>query len=208
MSRGGPVSVVTGMVAMVVLGTMLSAAAAAAPIVLPRPGQVGFGGGGGVGLLRGTGDPGGLFEQGPTFAFRLRYRMRYERALGLSFESQRFDIKALEAEYPVGSGLQGRKNLTLVLSGVELSQLFGTRTRATKMLFVGAGLAQGSGRTQDNGTWFPGDGSYVSAGVGVEYFFMRSWAWDLSGRYALVFLPDQRLHDFQAALGVILYASY
>jgi opacity protein-like surface antigen len=207
MSRGGrSVAIVIGVL---MAAALVAAAAGAAPIVLPRPGQVGVGAAGGYGFMSGSVD-GAVFDQGPTLAFRLRYRMRYERSLGLSFESQRFEIRDFEEAYG-GDPPQppGRKNMTLVLSGIEFGQLFGTRTRTTRMLFAGAGVAQQSGRIRDsNETWFYGDGSYVSAGAGVEYFFMRSWAWDLSGRYALVFLPNTRLHDFQAALGVIFYASH
>jgi hypothetical protein len=202
------------MVAMAV-AVMVSAttgpARAAGSIVLPRPGQVGLGIQGGFGTLLKSGELGGTFGNGPTLAVRLRYRMRYERALGLSFEGQRFDIRVPEAEFPAGSGLLGRTNLRVILSGLEFYQLFGTRTRVTKMLMVGAGLAQTSGKTADKETWYRpegSDGAYVSLGGGVERFLIRSWALDLSTRYIAVFLPDERSHDLQAALGFIFYASY
>lgn len=182
--------------------------ARSASIVLPRPGQIGVGAQGGYGALLKAGDLGNQFSDGPTLAFRLRYRMRYERALGLSFENQRFDIRIPEEEFPAGSGLPGRKKVNSVLSGVELYQMFGTRTRTAKMLMVGAGLAQTSGRYNDNDTFYPGDGAYVSAGAGVERFVIRSWALDLSARYMAMFLPDSRNHDVQVALGFMFYASY
>jgi hypothetical protein len=183
----------------------------AARIVLPRAGQVGFGMQGGWGSLLQSGELGNNFGDGPTIAFRLRYRMRYERALGLSFEGQRFTIRAPELEYPPGSGLGGRANARAILSGLEFYQLFGTRTLATKMVMVGAGFAQISGKTTDKDTWYPptgSDGGYVSLGAGVERFLVRSWALDLSTRYVLMLLPENRTHDVQAALGFIFYASY
>jgi hypothetical protein len=185
----------------------------AAPVVLPRPGQIGVGIQGGYGALLKTGDLGNDFSDGPTLAFRLRYRMRYERGLGLSFENQRFGIRVPEAEYPAGSGLVGRKKVNTILSGLEFYQMFGTRTRNTRMIMVGAGLAQTSGRfnkdeTGVEDTFYPGDGAYVSLGAGVERFLFRSWALDLSTRYMAVFLPDSRNHDVQVALGFMFYASY
>lgn len=182
-------------------------ARAAGSIVLPRPGQVGVGIQGGYGTLLKSGDLGNDFGNGPTLAFRLRYRMRYERALGLSFEGQRFEIRTPGTEFPAGSGLPGPNNVNTILSGIEFYQMFGTRTRTTKMVMVGAGLAQTSGKT-DEGTVYPGDGSYVSAGAGIERFLIRSWALDLSTRYVALFLRDHRNHDLQVALGLIFYASY
>ena len=182
--------------------------ARAASIVLPRPGQIGVGAQGGYGALLKTGDLGNNFSDGPTLAVRLRYRMRYERALGLSFENQRFAIRVPEAEYPEGSGFAGRVRVNSVLSGLELYQMFGTRTRTNRMIMVGAGLVQTSGRDSIGDTFYPGDGAYVSVGAGVERFVIRSWALDLSARYMAMFLPDNRNHDLQVALGFMFYASY
>ena len=175
-------------------------------IILPRPGQVGVALQGGYGSLLKRGDLGSDFASGPTLAVRLRYRLRYERAIGLSFENQRFEIRVPELLDPLGN--PGRTRVNLVLSGLEFYQMFGTRTRTTKMLMVGAGVAQTSGRTINKETFYPGDGSFISAGFGVERFFFRSWAIDLSTRYAAVFLPEDREHDVQVALGLIFYASY
>ena len=138
---------------------------------------------------------------------RVRYRMRYERAIGLSFESQSFDAR--DPADSTGALIK----TTAVLSGLELYQLFGTRTNAHKMISVGVGLAQISqdtrpGPNDDGGTIFPGDGLYVSAGAGVEQFFWNSWAFDLSTRYMALFQEGETNHDFQISLGLIFYASY
>jgi hypothetical protein len=198
-----------GMMAVLLLAPAVAVPAlAAGSIVLPRSGQVGVGVQGGWGTLLKSGELGNAFGNGPTLAFRLRYRMRYERAMGLSFEGERFEIRTPEDEFPAGSGLDGRTHVNAILSGLEFYQLFGTRTRTTRMVMVGAGLAQTSGRTLNNDTFFPGDGTYVSVGAGVERFLIRSWALDLSTRYVALFLPDDRNHDLQVALGLIFYASY
>ena len=180
--------------------------AQAATIVLPRPGQVGIGVQGGYGALLKTGELGNNFSDGPTFAVRLRYRMRYERAIGLSFENERFTIRVPEELDPLG--FPGRTRVNAVLSGIEFFQMFGTRTRTTKMVLVGAGIAQTSGRTLDHDTFYPGNGTYVSVGGGAERFLFGSWALDFSVRYMAVFLPEDRNHEGQAALGLIWYASY
>ncbi len=199
-----------GMAALVWAVALVAAPAAwgAGTIVLPRPGQVGLGVQGGYGTLLKSGDLGRLFGDGPTIAARLRYRMRYERALGLTFENQRFEIRTPERFSPGPDSLPGRSRVNAVLSGVEFYQLFGTRTRTVKMLMVGGGLAQTSGRTLNDESFFPGDGTFLSAGFGFERFVYRSWAIDLSGRYMRLFLPGDRAHDVQASLGLIFYASY
>jgi len=177
-------------------------------IVLPRPGQVGIEVQGGYGFLIDMGSLGGDFSDGPTIAARLRYRMRYERAIGLSFENQRFSLRNPETEWPAGSGLPGRDHVNLVMSGLEYYKLFGTRTPTTKMIILGVGLAQSNGKTVNNEGFFPGDGSYLVGGFGVERFLIKSWALDFSTRYMYVFLPDDHVQDVQAALGIMFYASY
>ena len=202
----------SGMAGAVAAGAVLMVAMLAAPaawgaesIVLPRPGQVGLGLQGGYGTLLKSGDLGGGFGEGPTIAARLRYRMRYERALGLTFENQRHEIRVPEALF---DSLPGRTRVNVVLSGLEFYQMFGTRTRTIKMLMVGAGIAQTSGRFLNDEAFFPGDGTFVSAGFGVERFLFRSWALDFSTRYMTLFIPDDRAHDVQVALGLMFYASY
>lgn len=193
----------------VVLGLaiqLVAVSAWAASLVLPRPGQVGIEIQGGYGSLLKSGTLGGTFGSGPTLAARLRYRMRYERAIGLSFEKQHFDIRQPEALAPDGGS--ARDHMELVMSGLEFCKLFGTRTPSVKMIILGAGLAQSSIKFVDNQAFFPGDGTYLCGGFGVERFFYRSWAFDLSARYSYVFLPDDHLQDVQASLGLMFYASY
>ena len=184
------------------------AAWAAGTVLLPRPGQVGLGLQGGYGTLLKSGSLGGTFGEGPTIAARLRYRMRYERAIGLTFENQRHDIRAAEAYDPLDVvSFPGRTRLNVVLSGLEFYRMFGTRTPTVKMLMLGAGIAQTSSRTLNAETIYEGDGTFLSAGFGVERFVYRSWALDFSTRYMLLFLPDDRSHDVQVAVGLMFYAS-
>ena len=203
-------------VALVVLGALVlaaGAAGAATTIVLPKPGQVGLAAGGGFGGVTEAGPIGGVFGSGPTFCVRGRYRMRYERALGVSFESQWLEARVPAPPYdPLYPDRVAYTRLSLITSGLELYQMFGTRTRTTRMLMVGAGIAQLRSRFNSGETGVgdaqSGDGAYVSAGAGVERFFYRSWAFDLSGRYLSVFRDGKANHDLQAALGLIFYASY
>ncbi len=195
-----------GITATVLAGLVLvGAAQAASSIVLPRPGQVGIGLGGGYGTLLDSGSLGDQFGSGPALSVRLRYRMRYERAAALAFEGRTYDARV---SAPADS-LYARKQLKLILSGLEISQMFGTRTRTTKMLTGGFGLAQASFRLNDGETAYPnGEGMYLSAGAGMEHFFYRSWAFDLGTRYVAVFQDGKTNHDLQASLGLIFYASY
>ena len=200
-------------IATLMLAGTEEARAAAAAVVLPRPGQVGIGVQGGYGALLESGNLGDTFTDGPTVSVRLRYRMRYERGFGLSFESQSFVARPGQVPQSTGGAPPAvAEDLSLILSGVEFYQLFGTRTRSVRMIMVGAGLAQArtklsTGETELSGTT-SGDGLYLSAGVGVERFFYRSLAWDLSGRYAAAFIDGNTNHDLQVALGLIFYASY
>jgi hypothetical protein len=198
MKRSHVIVVVMGVVAL----TWATGVQAASNIVLPRPGQVGLGVQGQFGSLLEGGDYGDLFESGPGVAVRMRYRMRYERALGITFESQTFDARETSAADTAAD------KLTLIMSGIEVYQLFGTRTRTTRMVSVGLGLAQASAKLNSGETVFPDDGFYVNAGAGLERFVYRSWAIDLSTRYFAIFQHGKTNHDFQVAAGLVFYASY
>jgi opacity protein-like surface antigen len=173
-------------------------------VVPPRAGQVGLSVQGQYGGLLKTGSVGKLYESGPGVGVRLRYRMRYERAMGLSFESQRFDVR----QPAFGDTMPN--HMSAFTYGFEVYQMMGTRTRTTKWASAGAGLVQFRRVLNDKEIDFAdnNDGVYVSAGAGVEHFVWQSWALDLSGRYLSVFQNGKANHDFQAALGVVVYATY
>jgi len=187
-----------------------SSALAEPRIVLPRAGQVGIGVQGGYGMLLQNGAVGETFNSGESYTVRLRYRMRYERGLGLTFENNVFDAR--EQTPYTGEPSTAPKRLGVILSGAEFYQMFNTRTRNVSMLSLGAGLVQqrvklNSGETELSGT-FSGDGLYLSAGAGVERFVYRSIALDLSTRYYAMFRDGKPGHNVQIALGAIFYAGY
>lgn len=202
-------------------GSLLLAALAVPParaandIVLPRAGQVGIGMQVQGGTLLSAGELGHEFGAGPGLTFKIRYRMRFERAIGLTFDAQE-----LHARHPFGGAgafdsledfpAVRRDRLKLVTAGIEFYQMFDTRERMVKMLSAGAGLAQLSAHLSNGETQFPlaGDGVFLSAGAGLERFVFRSWAWDLSSRYMMLFHDGKMNHDLQAQLGLIFYASY
>ncbi len=190
-------------VSLVLLVVLASAASAANSVVLPRPGQVGIGIQGEYGTLLNTGGLGGTFDSGPGIAVRLRYRLRYERAIGLSFEGQQIDSRQTGAP-----GDTTAQKLSLTLSGLEVYQMFGTESRTVRNLCVGAGLAHPTEKTFSDESTFPQDGVYVSAGAGIEHFFFSSWAYDISTRYFAIFQNQKTNHDFQVSAGLIFYASY
>jgi hypothetical protein len=193
--------------------TVLASLAATRPcfawvVVPPRAGQVGIGMQGQYGMMLESGSLGSDYDMGGGLTVRLRYRMRYERGLGLSFESQNFQNRV---GLPIGAAPDTTPDhLSVFTAGPEFYQFFGTRTRTHKSLSVGGGLAKLAVKLRDGQTSFPtaGDGLYLSAGAGLEHFFWQSWAFDLSGRYMAVFHDGEPNHDFQASIGLIFYASY
>jgi hypothetical protein len=200
-------------VVLLVVVAWTSPARSASSIVLPKPGQVGLSIGGGYGTFLETGNIGTTFGPGPSFNLRIRYRMRYERGIGLSFESQSLDARVEPGPYIVGvDSTVAPTKLSTILSGLEFYQMFGTRTKSTKMLMLGFGLAQMRAETNSGETELvgedAGDGLFVSAGGGIERFFYRSWGWDLSTRYYAVFREGEVNHNVQVALGLVFYASY
>lgn len=198
--------------------TLLAVAAPparAANIVLPRAGQVGLSVQGQVGTLFSSGGLGTEFDNGAGLAVRLRYRMRFERAVGLSFDLQRLGARDPSGRAGAFDSLTDapavlRDRLQVNTAGLEFYQLFDTRDRTVKMLSAGIGLAQVSAHLTSGETQFPlaGDGVYLSLGAGLERFVFRSYAWDLGVRYMAI-LHDKRVnHDVQLQAGFIFYAAY
>ena len=184
---------------------LLPGHALGARVVLPRPGEIGFAGLAQYGTLLKQGEIGDAFGSGPGIALRLRYRMRYERGLGLTFERQGFNPREKS------DADTAAKNTTIQAEGFEVYQMFGTRTRTVRMLSAGVGLVQASQKLNDNETLVSGpgvgDGFYISLGGEVEYFFWQSWAVDLGLRYHAVILNETTNHDFQIGAGLVFYAS-
>jgi opacity protein-like surface antigen len=196
-------------VAVAGLSMALAGAAAAAPtIVLPRPGQVGFSVGGGYGTLLKGGEFGDEFSSGGSLAIRAKYRMRYERAIGVSFERQGFSPR--DPQPP--DSLFAPVSLTLQTASFEIYQMFGTRTRTVRMLSAGLGLVMASQKLRDGeeklGGSATGDGLALSLGAGVERFLWQSWALDLSTRYYAIFHQSAINSDFQVSAGLCFYAGY
>ena len=201
------------LIALAVAGT--GVARAASTIVLPRAGQVGIALQGAGGTLFSSGDLGDEFGAGPGVAVRLRYRMRYERAMGLSFESHSLDARspsgragAFDSLLDAPATLRDRVHLTL--AGFDLYQLFDTRSRTTKFLGASLGLVSVNAHLTDGETQFPidGDGFYLGAGAGLERFFFRSWAWDAEAHYNAAFHGGTVNHFVNASLGLVFYAAY
>jgi len=193
----------TWIVAVMAAGLAVVANAEAKTLIVPpRPGQVGIGLWGQYGDLLQNGEIGEQFGNGPGLAVRLRYRMRYERAIGLSFESQNFDNREASAVDTVA------KRTSIITSGAEIYQMFGTRTAITRWLSGGIGIAQLHTTLNDGDVTYPPDGFYLSGAAGFEKFFYRSLAYDLNVRYMAIFENGSTNHQFSAAAGLIFYAGY
>jgi hypothetical protein len=203
------------LLAVVLSGLLAGSARAELVVVLPRPGQVGLGLSGSFGTLLESGDFGQGFTAGPGLAVRLRYRMRYERGFGLTFEVHEYDRRSghiFKDEF-TGDDLPpdspfAPKKLQVYLYGLDFYQMYGTRTKTTRMLSAGMGIAHPTRELNDGETDYPGgDGFYASVGAGVERFFWQSLAWDLGVRYQAIFHEGRTNHDFQVSAGLIFYAS-
>lgn len=191
--------------------------AGAASIVVPRAGQVGIGVNGSFATLAKAGSLGEEFGYGPGVGVRLRYRMRYERAIGLTFDMLALDAReagfregAFSGYRDVGDSLLTRDRVNLNLTGFEFYQMFDTRSRDVKWVSIGAGLVQASARLSNGETQYPlgSDGTFVGVGAGIERFVYRSWAVEVSARYQAIFFDSSVNHDMQATLGMIFYAAY
>lgn len=198
-------------------GMAIAPSARAGSVVLPRSGQVGIGVQGEYGSLLNSGNLGNEFGSGPGVVVSLRYRMRYERAIGLRFDTQLLDARspgkgqgAFLALTEPGDTLLTRDQLKMVTAGFEIYQMFDTRSKTTKMLSAGIGIVQLSAKLSDGEVQYPiaADGLYLSTGAGLESFFYRSWAYDLGVRYQAVFHDTKVNHDVQLSLGLIFYAAY
>ena len=190
-------------------------ARAANTIVLPRSGQVGVGISGSFGTFLPTGELGNEFGSGPGLSVRLRYRMRFERAIGLTFDAERMNSRDPSGAAGAFDSLTDapavlRDYMKMVTAGFEFYQLFDTRERTVKYLSAGAGLAQISAHLTDGETQYPiaGDALFVSVGAGFERFFFRSWAWEMAFKYKPVLHDGKINHDLQGNVGLIFYAGY
>ena len=191
---------------------------AASSIILPRAGQVGLGLQGEGGALLSGGNLGEEFGAGGGLGVRVRYRMRFERAIGLTFDqhqlaardAEKFAFKNTAFDSLQDAATVQRDRVKIVTAGIEFYQLFDTRMRTTKYLSAGAGLAQISAHLSNGETQYPiaGDGVFISAGAGLERFVYRSVAWDMGARYMAIFHDGKMNHDLQLQVGLIFYAAY
>jgi hypothetical protein len=175
-------------------------------VVPPRPGQIGVALEGQYGSFFSSGGLGSEFGAGGGLAVRARYRMQYDRALGISFERDDYQVRhaspADTADHTV----------TLLNTGVEFYQLFGTEGKTTRMISAGFGITQVSKKLNDGEEKLGGqdvtDGGFISLGVGLERFFIQSFGLDLNAHYELIFQNGSTNQLVEAAAGLIFYASY
>lgn len=196
----------TFLVSLVTLLLAAGAAGAAVIVVPPRSGQIGVGLTGQYGTLLKSGGLGSDFGAGAGLGVRVRYRLRFERAIGVTFERQTFEARHL------ADSAFAQKTLALLNSSLEFYQLFGTRSRTTKMLSAGLGIVQPSKKLRDGETKLGGDdvldGAFVTVGAGIERFFYQSLGLDLNVHYQTIFQNGSTNHNVQASAGLIFYAAY
>jgi len=190
------------------LMTLMAAAAAHAAwiVVPPRPGQIGVAIDGQYGSFLSGGGLGSEFGAGGGLGVRVRYRMQYERAIGISFErcdyTVRHNADTTFADHTV----------TLINTGAEFYQLFGTEGKTTRMISAGFGITQVSKKLNDGeeklGGNDVGDGGFVMLGVGLERFFVQAFGLDLNAHYELIFQNGSTNQLITASAGLVFYAGF
>jgi hypothetical protein len=150
-----------------------------------------------------------LFEFGEGIALRVRYSLARNRAVGLSFEDQRFRrLDGLDDSHP--------KQVQLSLLLVEYYFYFHRPQKLSRYLVVGGGLHRPvvrikiedefTGRDVEEAV-FPGEDLTLTAGGGLEYVLGRRTAVDLSLRgYAHRSDPGLSA-TAQVALGIHYYTK-
>lgn len=188
----------------------LVAASFAAPAgaeFAPRPvreGTLSFGLYGMAGGLVG-GDMAETYDYGPGLGVRLRYRTSRESALGLTFESQRYDAK----QAPVTP--DDPEWIRTVNAVLEYQHYFRVQKRGTRYLTAGVGLVQLRRKLETEEIDFPGDGAVFVLGAGTEIWWGRSVTVDLGLRYNGILRDDagqtQFTHAIALGLGFQFYTS-
>jgi len=170
-----------------------------------REGTLSLGMQGEYGTFLGNSGFGADFNHGPALAVRVRYRFAEDQAVGVSFEGQRFNVKA-----PSDSAF-GTDYLSAITTTFEYYNYFQTRSRTPQYLMIGAGLLQTREHLNDSEVDFPGDGGVISLGAGAEYWWKRTLTFELSLRYNGFIHNDNGsttlTHGVQGGLGFHFYTS-
>jgi hypothetical protein len=191
---------------MLLAGLTASTAAHAWVVVPPRPGQLGVSLDGQYGSFFKTGGLGSEFGAGPGLGVRVRYRMKYDRAIGLSFESTDYKVRN-NADTTFADN-----KATLLNSSVEFYQLFGTDGKTTRMISGGFGLTQVSKTLNDGEKKLGGDdvsdGMFIAIGAGLERFVVQSFGIDFNAHYEMIFQNGSTNQLFEVGIGLVFYAGY
>jgi len=171
-----------------------------------RDGTLSLGMQGQYGTLVGTSGFGAEYNHGPSLGVRVRYRFAEDQAVGVSFETQRYDAKVDSA------GQFAPKWLNAITTSIEYYNYFQTRKRTPQYLMIGAGLLQSRRHLNDSEVDFPGDGGVIILGAGAEYWWKRTLTFELSARYNGFIHSNETgattlTHGFQAGIGFHFYTS-
>jgi hypothetical protein len=192
------------------LGAGWVGTAHAFPVQLPRPGQIGIAAQGGYGGFLPHGHYGDAFGSGGSYAFRLLFRMRDARALGISFEQQNFEAVQDTFEYNTNVEFSASKKLKMITTGADFYQFSDPTERTQRYIGAGLGIYQSTVKLADGETYIPlnPSGFYANLTAGLEHFVWNTWALELSVRYLAVFAQGGVNSDLQASAGVVFYAGY
>jgi len=166
--------------------------------IFEEPGALTVGFQGQYGMLAGDALAADRFDTGPGYAFRLRYYLGENRALGVSLESQHFEgVPDAALRYqPV--------EMNVAIFTLDYLWYFGRKEDVTRYVTVGAGIHH-PGREYDDGTEVGPDGLVVAAGAGLEAFVHRVVSIDLCVKVYGMFGQDGILGSGEAAAGLNFY---
>ncbi|UCF79135.1 MAG: outer membrane beta-barrel protein [Candidatus Eiseniibacteriota bacterium] len=202
-------TIVLSLCAMVFLGITAPSESVAGPI-FEEKGAFTVGFQGQYGLLMGEATETEHFDNGAGYAVRLRYYLGRNRALGVSLERQSF------AGGDAISPDERPEEMNVSVVTVDYFWYFDRKSQLTHYITVGAGVHHPgrdySAYVSADDEWVGystvgPDGIALSLGAGLEYFFHRVVAVDLSARGYGLFGQDGTLGSVQAAVGFNFYIT-
>jgi opacity protein-like surface antigen len=143
------------------------------------------------------------FSSGIGYAFRFRYQMKPSFALGISFESQRFDANSNNPPSTEPDASDSTVNMTTV-SGEAV--FYVNRQKETNPYFItGIGIASPDVVDENLGSARVDDGPFLVLGAGLEHFIRDRFSIDLALRGYGLASGSEFTTMYQVCAGIQLY---
>ena len=167
-----------------------------------RPNTISLGAQLSFGAVRGSSELNDHFDQGLGYAFRFRYSLSPRVALGISFENQGYDSRAVPFPQPP---LPADSQLVVTTVSAEGVVFFQREKAWTPYLLGGLGFASPNVNYEESGSRRVNEGPFATIGAGVEKFVRPRVSLDFSLRgYAQLGNSELSLFS-QVSGGIHLY---